>query len=330
MPLIAREDPSRPDVSVIVPLHTDGARFRRCLQIGMTLPTRLPYELIVVTDEADIDLPQGVVHVTTGLPGPTSPAIKRDVGGKHARGEIFAFIDDDAYPGQDWLDAAWRALQDPTLDGVGGPGLTPPGLPWRERLGGAVYESWLGSGPLRYRFTPGRARDEDDLPAYNLFLRRKALESIGGWNSTFYGGEDTKVCLELVSRGFRLRYEPDVVVYHYRRPVMASHLRQVANVGRHRGFFAKRYPATSRRVAYALPAIGALGLIPIAWLTGRAVARRPVSAVFALGSVWLATAASAYPRVGPSAIAFPAALVAHHVAYGVSFLRGLMLRDLST
>jgi hypothetical protein len=326
VPLIGPTDVATPTVSVIVPLHEDSARFRGCLNVELSLPTKIPYEVVVVTDEGRIDLPAATTHVTTGLAGPTSPAVKRDAGGKEARGEILAFIDDDAYPRADWLDAALRVLSDRSVHGVGGPGLTPPESGWRERLGGAVYESRLGSGPLRHRFVPGKGRDEDDLPAYNLILKRDALERIGGWNSTFYGGEDTKVCLELVKAGFQLRHDPDVVVFHHRRPVFLPHFRQVGNVGLHRGYFVRRYPSTSRRLSFFAPAVATSLGVPIAAVLLRRWLRSPRARLLAGLATWLALSAPVMRQLGPSAILFPAALAGHHLAYGANFLRGMLAR----
>jgi hypothetical protein len=42
-----------------------------------------------------------------------------------ARGEILAFLDDDAYPADGWLEAAMARFEDPTVCAVGGPGVTP-------------------------------------------------------------------------------------------------------------------------------------------------------------------------------------------------------------
>jgi glycosyltransferase involved in cell wall biosynthesis len=328
VPLIAPRDEQVPTVSVIVPLHRDGPRFRRCLEVLTSLPTGITYEVFVVTDDGGPTLPETIRHLSTGVRGPTSPAVKRDAGGRVARGEVLAFIDDDAYPQADWLDAAMRVLADPSIHGVGGPGLTPPDSHWRERLGGAVYESPLGSGPLRARFVRGASKDADDLPAYNLFIRRGALEKIGGWSSSFYGGEDTKVCLELTQAGFRLRYDPDVVVFHYRRPVFLAHMRQIGNVGLHRGHFVRRYPTTSRRAAYFIPAVASVVAIPLLFALGRRASRSRVALSAALAA-WVALAAPAATKVGISSLLFPAALAAHHLAYGVSFVRGLLVEEIT-
>lgn len=311
-------------MSFIVPLHRDGPQFRSCLAAYARVASAVPFEVVVVSDGEVAPLPADVVHTTTGSASDTSPAVKRDVGAKAARGRILGYIDDDAYPNDDWVDVVVDALEDAEIDGLGGPGLTPPGSPWRERLGGAVYESRLGSGPLRHRFVPvAPARDCDDLPAFNFAVRRESLESVGGWNSTFYGGEDTKVCLELRRSGSRLCYLPTMIAYHHRRPIFRAHLRQVANVARHRGFFVRRHPATSRKLIYFLPAIGAAAAVPAGAISAVALTRSPRRAASVFLSAWLALSASAYRRAGPSSALFPAALVLHHLTYGLNFLRGL-------
>jgi GT2 family glycosyltransferase len=325
MSIVGSGSQSIPRVSVIIPLHRDNEVFRACLSKLIHLECVVPFEVWLVSDVAVDDLPMEVRHVRTGATTDTSPAVKRDRGAKEARGELLAFIDDDAYPRSDWLDRACSALDDLKVDAVGGPGVTPPGSPWRQRLGGAVYESFLGSGPLRHRFMEvGVARDSDDLPAYNFVVDRRALEVVGGWASTFYGGEDTKVCLELSRAGFGLRHDPSVVVFHFRRPVLVPHCRQVANVGRHRGHFVRRYPHTSRRPLYFLPAIMAIAAGPAAAVALLAIRRSPRQAIRLMSVGWFMIAITAAKRTGPAAIAFPGVLVCHHLAYGTSFIRGFL------
>ena len=166
-----------------------------------------------------------------------------------------------------------------------GPGVTPPNSPVLERAGGAFYESALGSGGLRYRFRPlGEVREIDDYPAYNFFVRTEALRSVRGWDSRFYGGEDTKLCLALHEAGHRLVYDPDVVVYHHRRPLFAPHMRQVGNVGRHRGYFVRAFPGTSARPIYFAPSLALLGgLAAVAWAASDARRGRTASVLAGLG-----------------------------------------------
>jgi hypothetical protein len=168
-------------------------------------------------------------------------------------------------------------------------------------------------------------RDVDDLPAYNLFVRTEALRAVGGWNSRLYGGEDTMTCLALVEAGYRIVYDPDVVVFHHRRPILLPLVRQVGNVGRHRGHFARVLPATSRRPLYFAPTAGvALGtFLTVSALRSR---RARVLGVLAGTAAWAAIARRALEDGCEPATAavLPAVVAMTHAAYGVQFARGFV------
>jgi GT2 family glycosyltransferase len=310
-------------VSVIIPLHRDTPGFRRCLSACLVLDYP-SVEVIVVSDVA-VALPHGVKLVLSGAGRDTGPGEKRDLGMRAAHGDYFAFIDDDAAPRSDWLTQAARLFQDPTIGAVVGPGVTPPGSGWAERVGGAFYESWLGSGPYRYRFRPASRRDVDDYPAYNFVVRRDAAEHVNGWGTGFYGGEDTVICLALTEAGWRIVYDPSIVVYHQRRPVLGRHLAQVGNVGLHRGYFVKAYPQTSLRFSYFLPTLGTAAL---AGLTLSAMVSATVRTMLlaTLGAYLVAgITVGLVEKDAPSvALALPPIALASHVVYGVQFMRGLL------
>lgn len=316
-----------PRVSVIIPLHRYSDIARRCVETCLAL-ARDQHEVVVVSDAPIQGLPSGARAVTTGAERDTSPAEKRDLAFEHALGSIFAYIDDDAWPAEDWLDKALARFDaDPTIDAIGGPGLTPPDSKFAARAGGAFYESPLGSGPMRNRFLAiGEVTDTDDWPAFNFFVRREALAAAGGWASKFYGGEDTKLCLALVEAGHRIVADPEVVVYHARRPILRSHMRQVHNVGRHRGWFVHTYPATSARAVYFAPAL-ALPVGPALLMCGLTGSRRRRLGTLAVGSLaWLGISVDAVRRGTEPAIAalLPAVLAAGHGAYAAGFIEGLL------
>jgi GT2 family glycosyltransferase len=306
--------------SIVIPAHRDGPSLRRCIDDCLAQDYS-SFEVVVVSDRALERMPDGVIAVETKSPSDTSPAVKRDAAFPKTSGDVLAFLDDDAYPRGDWLTNAARHFDDAEVQVLGGPGITPPRSSWRERVGGAVYESPAGSGFLRYRFVPLAPRRTLDYPAYNLFVRRGALSAVGGWGTTFYGGEDTVLCLKLADSGWPVHYAPDVVVFHRRRPVLAPHLRQVANVGRHRGYFVRAFPSTSRKAHYALPALS-----PALLLLGVLVLRqRPRLGVsVALGAYGLVAAESLRRHSARVALTVPLVAAAHHVAYGTAFLRGLL------
>ncbi len=316
-----------PRVSVIIPLHVASQRFKRDLQHCLSIDYP-DYEVIAVSDKA-VELDSSKVRVIYTGKGNTGPAEKRDIAIRECSGEICAFIDDDAFPRKDWLRNAVRHFGNTDIAAVGGPGLTPASDGLMERAGGAVYASVLGSGRVAYRYIQAASREVDDYPAYNLLIRKSVLQEIGGFASTFYGGEDTKVCLSIVNLGKRIVYDPEVVVYHYRRPLFIQHLKQVANVGMHRGFFTKAFPGTSRRLFYFLPPLVTIafilsGVLSIFFLPALFVFLAMVSAWLILGFVsvmWV----ERDPRVAALAAI---GIMSTHLVYGVAFMRGLTIRHL--
>ena len=284
-----------------------------------------PSETIVALDEAP---PSRVSATRCIVTGPLGPAQKRDLAAAQAEGALLAFLDDDAYPDPRWLEAAVTHFDNPRVWAVGGPGVTPPDDGFRAQVSGWTYASWIVSGPARFRYVPGTNRVVDDYPSMNLIVRRTAFQSIGGFDSGFYPGEDTKLCLEIVRRGGLIQYESDAVVYHHRRPVMREHLRQIAHYGRHRGYFARAFPETSRRVQYFVPSLWLVWLIVAAvaslWIEGVRI-----TLLITLGVYAIAVAASAINAIIKSeslriGMAVMPTIVASHIFYGWHFLGGLM------
>ena len=249
-----------PLVSIIViDYKKDNPLLRECLDtIGKQTYTN--FEIILVTDYP-VKL-RYLKLVKKSFGRYVGPAEKRDWGGEHAKGEILAFIDDDAYPDKNWLKNMVRDFSDTAIAAVGGPGVTPPGVSWQEAASGWMSASPLGAGPYTYRFLPGMKQYVDDYPSMNLAVRRPDFLAVGGYDSHYWPGEDTKLCLDLILKlKKKIIYDPKVLVYHHRRPLWRPHLRQNGNFGLHRGFFARILPQTSLRPVYLGPSFMLLGII---------------------------------------------------------------------
>jgi glycosyltransferase involved in cell wall biosynthesis len=251
----------QPKISVIIPLYIISERFFRDFQ-RFDKVKYSNFEIIVVADKK-INLPKlknvFVRFIKSGFRD-SGPAEKRDVALKHAKGSICAFIDDDAYPDPNWLKEASKWFSHPEIVGVGGPGLTPKEDNYWQKIGGNIIESYLCSGGVQFRFKQTRVNFVYDYPAYNLLIRTNILKKVGGYGSTFYGGEDTFLCLKLIQHGF-IVYDPKAVVYHHRRAFPLEHFKQIKSVAIHRGYFFIKFPKTSRTTIYILPTLLTLGLI---------------------------------------------------------------------
>lgn len=237
-------------VSIIIAVKEENDFLKESLRACLKLNFR-DFEIIVLPDRGFDFSDQRVRIIPTG---PSLPAQKRDLGAAQANGEILAFIDDDAYPSESWLDAAVPNFADPDIAAVGGPGVTPPAEEESRRASGLVYESFAASGHYRYRYMSDTKRFVDDFPSCNLLVRKRVFDELGGFKTNFWPGEDTILCLEIATRlKKKILYDPGVLVFHHRRPLFLAHLKQVANYALHRGYFVKRFPETSLKWPYFVP-----------------------------------------------------------------------------
>lgn len=326
-----------PVVSIIIPLYVIEDRFFRDLKKFKTL-NYPDYEIIVVSDKK-VEIPARgwsssgrkdprVKLVLTGEER-TGPAEKRDIGIKHAKGEICAFIDDDAYPHPDWLKNAVPHFQDKRIAAVGGPGITPPEDGFWAQITGLVYSSFFTGGFARHRFVPKKRRFVVDYPAYNLLVRKEVLEEVGGYGNYFYGGEDTFLCLKIVKAGYKILYNPKVIAYHHRRPLFFGYLRQIANVGKHRGYFAKKFPETSRTPAYFIPSVLTLGFF--GGFVGSLLDQQIRHIYLLLITFFLLLGfVSVIRRTDPlRALLVAVGIILTHLTYGTAFIKGLLTPNLT-
>jgi GT2 family glycosyltransferase len=217
------------------------------------------FEIIVFPDEDFKYADQKVKIIATGK---VTPPRKRNKALGIARGELFAFIDDDAYPRKDWLKEAVKYFNNPDVAAIGGPAITPPDDSLRQLASGFIYESPLASGGFTYRYRPEKTREVNDYPSCNFIVRREIFEELKGFKTNFWPGEDTFFCLEITKRLHKeIIYVPDLVVFHHRRTLFKTHLKQVSNYALHRGYFAKRFPETSLRLSYFVPSLFVVVLI---------------------------------------------------------------------
>ena len=155
------------------------------------------------------------------------PAGKRNWAMMKAKGDIFAFIDSDAYPSIGWLDAALEKLE--KYPAVCGPGVLPPDAPESERVADIVYQML----PYSYRVTQQEARFVPEYPTFNLLVRREFAPKF----ENYLTGEDSLFCRQIEQGIF---YHPDILVYHNRRGAFKPLWKQVGTFGTHRGYLIRK------------------------------------------------------------------------------------------
>jgi glycosyltransferase involved in cell wall biosynthesis len=316
-----------PLVSIIIACPAPSSFLTECLK-ALAAQTYSNFEVIVLPDEP-ADLGHQPFDLRVLATGKKRPAEKRNAGIRAARGEIVAFLDDDAFPCSNWLEHAVAYFTLPDVGGVGGPGVTPSNDPFLAQAGGRVLANPFVSGNLRWRYIGDHVRSNvDDVPSCNLFVRTDVLRAINGYRTDFWPGEDTILCSDIVfGQKKRIVYDPWAVVYHHRRPLFGPHLRQIGRYALHRGHFAKRFPKTSLRLSYLIPSLFVLGLVVGAGLSFlHPWLRNAYFAVLACyGTITFVSSFSTSPSLW---ITTWAGVIATHIVYGVRFLTGLLSKHM--
>lgn len=247
--------------SIIIPIKEISDYLKESIPVILNLDYK-DYEIIIIPNEKPDEIPAYLKNKRIRIipSGKVSPSIKRDIGAKNSKGEYLAFIDDDAYPEKNWLKVAEDIFKTKEIAAIGGPAITPENDSISQKASGLLFETLFGGGGVSYRYKPAKESFYvDDYPSVNLIVSKKAFFDVGGFDNEFWPGEDTKFCLDLIKKGYKIWYSHELIVYHHRRKLFKPHLKQIGNYGKHRGYFAKKFPETSFKLTYFAPAIFLIG-----------------------------------------------------------------------
>ncbi len=216
------------------------------------------------------------------LPERTLPGRARNLGARAARGNLLAFVDADAVPEPDFLDA----LEGQLLPGVElAVAAVCNGTP-RSPTGTAGYL-------LEFLdFAPFRRRPPAHGAACALLVRRSAFERVGGFPEDLWPAEDTVFTLKVTERT-PLKFVPSARVVHLNRCGLRPYLAHQRMLGASFRAAARRAKLPGSR--FATPPLivlaGPLRLLSLALRLGR----HPREALTALlVAPWLALGLAAW------------------------------------
>lgn len=188
-------------------LQLDYGNYRMVLlpDLPVTLPAEFQSELLLVQPTGDVTIGAKRNAAINAFPDAA----------------YFALVDSDAFPRRDWLRKGIAAFAASGALAVGGPALSPPGEPLREKAVGNATRSVMVSGNLAFSKKQGPARFCHNLHSCNLILSRAAIEVAGLFNEHLRTGEDREYCHRIGKRGGTIYFEGAVAVYHHNRPLVS-------------------------------------------------------------------------------------------------------------
>ena len=204
--------------SVIIPTY-NGAKNLPPLLDALTRQTFTDFEVIVVDDSSKdntITLLERYPFKVISSPINQGPAHCRNLGAKHASGEILVFTDSDCFVGPHWLQQIHEEFS--------------TGKPTTAIMGKLILDSStpLGNAISALGFPAGGSIGFEkiwrvdahgyttSLSTCNCAIDKKAFEDTGGFDTSFpyAGGEDSYLAYCLIKSRKKIRYCPNVVAYH--------------------------------------------------------------------------------------------------------------------
>lgn len=223
---------SAPHVTVVIPTVGRPDFLVACVE-GILAGTFAEFEIVIV-DQSKDDRSRAAVAERWGTDprvryyhsDVTGAARARNFGFERARGEIVAYIDDDAVPVTGWLAAYAQGFRDlgPPVGMIGGRIVLTwdrPKPSWYPR-GFLPLLGMHDAGEAVRPFPPG------DFPvSANFALRRSVMAEVGGFDTRLgfdvgrrnplLGGEDSHLGLKVMNAGHAVYYHPGAEVRHFVR-----------------------------------------------------------------------------------------------------------------
>lgn len=201
-------------ISVVVITRNNALGLKKCLDSLLNQNYLKKYEIIVI-DNASRDQTLSVIkelqkkyktlrYIYEKKKG---RGFARNKGLKKAKGDIIAFTDDDCIVEKEWLNKFDKRFEEfPNVSAVGGAVYNGTDSKWGRATYLLNFSSWAPSRKLGYT---------SDIPTANISYKKYDLKQVNFPESDLnLDYEDTLFNLQLIKKGKKILFDPDIKVYH--------------------------------------------------------------------------------------------------------------------
>ncbi len=207
------------------------------MKFSLVIPLAPGRDAPILESIKQLNYPKSEFHVVVvrGL----NPSENRNKGAEKAKGDIIAFLDDDATLEKDYLKKAEEFFhRHPEVDIVGGPQLSPLDEKGFAKISGYALTSEFGAFGRVHRYSPKKESfdvDESMFTSANLLCRKSVMDKIK-FDINLFPGEDPKFIDDAKKASFKIAYTPEIIIYHKRRSTIKAFSKQMFNYGKTRPF----------------------------------------------------------------------------------------------
>ncbi|WP_297300420.1 glycosyltransferase [uncultured Brachyspira sp.] len=188
----------------------------------------------------------------------THPTVQRNECIKQSLGDIIYFIDNDSIVSADNLKEASEIFEkDDKVAIVGGPAV--------HRVSSLIemyidkcMKSYYAVGPIANRYRANNVGIKEgtdrDVILCNLFVRRDVILKAGLFNENLYPNEENALIDKILSLGYKLIYDPKILVERPPRSNLKLYIKMLLNYGR--GRFEQLFrDFNTKNLIFTLPAL---------------------------------------------------------------------------
>jgi len=249
--------------SIIIPVFNRPDEVEELLE-SLIKQTEKNFEIVIVEDGSSEKCDKVVKKYSDKLKikylykKNEKPAIARNYGSKHAKGDYFIFFDSDCIIPPEYFKTVNTVLEKNYTDAYGGPDAASPDFNNLQKAISYSMTSFFTTGGIR----GGEEKLDKFYPrSFNMGISKEAFLEIGGFPETkMHPGEDMVFSIEILKHGFTTQRIKEAFVYHKRRNTLKTFFKQVFNFGKTRLIITEKYPETFKIFFFA-PSVFTIGTL---------------------------------------------------------------------
>lgn len=230
-------------ISVVIPAYNADRTLTRCLDALLAQSAPAAGYEIIVADDGSTDMTRAIaeryaardgaprVRVVSQANGGAGAA--RNLGARHASGDLLLFLDGDSVPDTHWVEAMALPFADPAVAGASGEKKTHQTNLWARFI------------QIEYDFKYDRIAAHptiDFVDSSTAGYRRDVFLANGGFDPGLKEAEDVELSFRLAEQRYRMVLIRDAIVYHTHPESLWSYLVRKFQYARWRALVYARYP----------------------------------------------------------------------------------------
>ncbi|MFH8038989.1 MAG: glycosyltransferase [Candidatus Aenigmatarchaeota archaeon] len=243
---------SLPLVSIVIPTKNNENTIEKCLN-SILLLNYQNFEVIVVNDGSQDKTQQILekfkekfehknISYTILKTDGVGPSAARNLAIKIARGEYIAFTDADCIVDREWLNELIKGFEfSSEVMGVGGDQKSPEDdtdfgklVNLFMHIIGFVTEYVKSENKQKFSETSHN-------PTCNVMYKKEVFDKVGYFLEGLWPGEDVELDYRIKKMGYKLLYNPNAMVYHYRPNTFKKFIDMMTRYGEVQAKLVKRY-----------------------------------------------------------------------------------------